>query len=280
MSTRPHGYARYSLDACRCYTCGWARAQYNDRRTNLIIQGRWQPFVDPAPARAHIAALRASGLGTRQIAAMAELNRKAIQEIANGTTSRIRPETLGGLLAVPLDAPLPDNANVDATGTNRRVRGLFALGWTFKQQGDERGWLPGNQSRLASAAQVTVATERDMVRLYDAWSMTPPADTWQAGRARKHALRQGWFLPLAWDDETIDDPAASPVLLAPVGPADPALELAVQHAAAGHPVDITPAVRTEIIRRLHGTSRTEAAMLARCHPETVTVIRRTLQEAA
>lgn len=64
---------------------------------------------------------------------------------------------------------------------------------------------------------VTVAT-RDAVRaLYDElWDAIPPAAAWRerqaTSRARGLAARYGWAPPMAWDDETIDDPAAVPDL--------------------------------------------------------------------
>ena len=54
-----------------------------------------------------------------------------------------------------------------------------------------------------------------MNRLYDAFSMRvpTPATGYQRGsvlKARRHAARQGWPPPLAWDDEDLDNPHAQP----------------------------------------------------------------------
>lgn len=54
MSSRRHGYARYKLDGCRCYVCGYAAAQHNDAREHAIRRGQWQPFVDAGPVRQHL----------------------------------------------------------------------------------------------------------------------------------------------------------------------------------------------------------------------------------
>lgn len=43
---RPHGYARYKLDGCRCYTCAAAASAYNIRRERAIAYGRWHPIAE------------------------------------------------------------------------------------------------------------------------------------------------------------------------------------------------------------------------------------------
>lgn len=274
MSERPHGYARYSLDGCRCYTCAWARAQYNDRREKLIRLGQWRPFVDPAPALAHIAALRGVGLGLRQIAALAGLNRKALQELVNGSKTKIRPPTHAALLAVPLDAPLPDKAVVDGTGTRRMAQALFAMGWTFKLQAEERGQTLANQAGLARSPRVIAATHRDMVRLYTAWSTSAPPDTWQAGKARKHALRQQWFGPGAWDEGTIDDPAALPCLLPATGEPDPLVdELLIQQFIAGFDVRLPWRGKVEVVHRMRDTPPAEIAELLQVGVQSISTMR-------
>lgn len=275
MSDRPHGtYASYKLSGCRCFPCSNARFRYDIRRQMLISQGKWQPYVDAAEARAHVELLRAAGLGTRQVAALAGCNRKAMQNVLNGTVQRVRPETHAAILAVPLDAPKPDKALVDATAARRMVQGLAAVGWSITKQAEARGQLVSNQLRLTGAESVTAATEREIFDLYDRWSMRPPPDTWQVRRSKALASRNLWFPPLAWDDDTIGDPDALPVLLLPVKPVDRDLELAVQHVVAGHQVEVSAEARREIVRRLPKASRAEVARLARCHVKTVTELRR------
>jgi hypothetical protein len=71
-------------------------------------------------------------------------------------------------------------------------------------------------ARLISAATLRRRDE-DLdpaaVRAYEAlWDRRPPEDT-EDERARAEAMRaranaRGWALPMAWDDDEIDDPAA------------------------------------------------------------------------
>lgn len=137
--TRDHGYARYRLDGCRCYTCGFARSEYDDRRTRLIAYGRWEPFVDPAEARDHIEKLRGLGYGARRIAVLAGVQRKAVLDIAAGyrhdstrgnpPLTKIRKETAAAILAVPLDAGhVAPGAYVDAAETWRLIADLLEHG--------------------------------------------------------------------------------------------------------------------------------------------------------
>ena len=94
------------------------------------------------------------------------------------------------------------------TGTERRLQGLVAIGYAqseiAREMGAHESWvsrLIGGYGRSVNAA--TVARVREV---YDRLAMTPgPSD-----RARRHARKHGWAPPLAWDEDTIDDPAATP----------------------------------------------------------------------
>ncbi|MFD7410135.1 hypothetical protein [Kitasatospora purpeofusca] len=222
MADRPHGYARYKLDGCRCYTCGWAVATYRDQREQLVRRGQWQPFVDAAPVRAHVAELKACGLGERTIAALARVDRKRIRELLHGRTergtpppTRIRPATAAALLAVePTPENLPPAAHIASAGTVRRLRALVAAGWPQAHLASRLDMTPGNFGAALKRDRVTVRTARAVRVLYDElWNTDPLAEgvTLQAvTRARNHARTSGWAPVGAWDDETMDDPASAP----------------------------------------------------------------------
>jgi hypothetical protein len=253
---RPHGYARYRLDGCRCYVCGWARAQYEDNRQKQIRLGTWVPFVDAGPVREHLATLSAAGMGTRRIAELAGVDRKRILALTNGTrgrapSSKVRPATAAAILAVrPCNAAIAPKTVVDGTGTARRIQALCCIGWSLTAQAKRIGWTVQNYSTLTAGRPVTASTARLITGLYDDLSMTPtPAG--QASRTLRLAGLKRWFPPLAWDDDAIDDPNACPVLLAPVGaPLDAVDEMAIQHLAAGHKVATHAALRDEVVLRM------------------------------
>ena len=96
-------------------------------------------------------------------------------------------------------------------GTKRRLQGLYAIGWTWTaiaanlgiSQSIVQKWArePRKYMHATTAARVT--------EVYDRLSMTIPTG-WPADRARAAAARHGYVKPLAWDEGTIDDPAAKP----------------------------------------------------------------------
>jgi hypothetical protein len=96
---------------------------------------------------------------------------------------------------------------VDATGTQRRIEALLALGWTCKDIG---GWCDrGDEwARMVSrSARVTTTTALVVAQAFDRWCMTIPTGLYHE-RNRRHAARKGYAPPLAWDD--IDNPDEKP----------------------------------------------------------------------
>jgi hypothetical protein len=74
---------------------------------------------------------------------------------------------------------------------------------------------PQNFGTMLTRGQVLAATARAAATLYDElWDVPPATDSHRtrqsASRARNHAAARGWPPPAAWDDDTIDDPAAGP----------------------------------------------------------------------
>src|SRR5687767_13954602 len=131
--TRPHGYARYRLDKCRCYTCGWAASQYNRNRDQQIAAGTWEPFVDAQPVRDHLAALSRSGIGYKQAAKLAGVSHTTVNVMLRGRGTRppslqVRRENAERILAFqPQPGALADKAVVTGPGTARRAQALTAI---------------------------------------------------------------------------------------------------------------------------------------------------------
>jgi hypothetical protein len=96
---------------------------------------------------------------------------------------------------------------VPATGIERRIRALVALGHSFARIGEALDVSGGGAwalaHRMGPEARATTAVK--VASLYDAWSMTlPPTGTGleqkAASYARTVARKHGWAPPLAWDD--------------------------------------------------------------------------------
>lgn len=204
---------------CRCEECRQANRDEESRRSRMMAYGRWQPFVDAGPAREHLRALAAAGIGWKRAAELAGVSNGAVTKILYGTpggqpSRRVRPETEAAILAVrPSPAVMAATARTDATGTRRRLQALAACGWPPGRLAGLLGVSPGNLSTLMRRERVTAATALAVAALFgELWDVPPPEGTPQeraaASRARRRAMRQGWVPPLAWDD--IDDPDAVP----------------------------------------------------------------------
>ncbi|MEU8920375.1 hypothetical protein AB0D10_05465 [Kitasatospora sp. NPDC048545] len=214
MVDRPHGFTRYVTDGCRCYTCAWARHQYQVRIDTLKAAGRWQPYVDAAPARTHLQQLRAQGLGLRRIQDISSVDRASLQKILHGRP-KIRPATARAILRTrpALDDYAPA-AVIDATGTTRRLQALIAAGWPYAYLADRLGRTRANLSSLLRRARVQAYTARAVRDLYDELWLTDPAtrgaDPEAMSRARACAASNSWAPPGAWDEDEIDNPETAP----------------------------------------------------------------------
>jgi hypothetical protein len=198
--TRDHGYARYRLDSCRCYVCGLARAEYDDRRNRLIAYGQWLPFVPIEETQLRILSLRDIGFGDRSIAALAGVGRKVVRDIRTGIRNdntrgnppltKIRSETAAAIAAIPFDPmAAPNAAKIDATQTWQRLHALIAAGYT-------RSWIALELGFSRKALQldhrrVTAANARAVRDLFERVGnrLGPSA------YARAEGVRNGWPLP-------------------------------------------------------------------------------------
>lgn len=267
LTGRPHGYARYKLDNCRCYVCAYACATYNDRRNEMIAAGTWEPFTDAGPVRAHVLELVASGVGYKRTAAAAGLAASTVGKLlyTDPPRTRVRSTVAAAILAVRPDfRTAADRARIPSAGTTRRIRALACAGHSLKAQAEECGWTLANFSGLAGGRRdlVSAATARAVADLYDRWWAAAPAGgTVEAERVRAFARRKCWLPSLAWDDDTIDDPSATACVVPAVDDSDPAVDdAAVTAAYIYQDQPATLAVRNELIRRLATGVRTHASI--------------------
>lgn len=109
-------------------------------------------------------------------------------------------------------------ALIDATGTVRRLRALVALGHSQVRIGAKLCVTGARVSQLCRGRSKLVfrETAAKVIDLYNEWWDVVPTDR-GANAARAYARSQAWGSPLAWDDETIDDPEARPHGVAGVG---------------------------------------------------------------
>ncbi|MGQ0467371.1 MAG: hypothetical protein ACT4QG_18900 [Sporichthyaceae bacterium] len=120
------------------------------------------------------------------------------------------------LLALTPDAE-PAEGFVNVVGARRRLRALACLGWSVAEisatiNGID-GATPVGESTLfairgaRTTSGIRFNFDQAIRSAYDELSMRQAPEGRSATRARAHALRGGWIPPLAYDDETIDDPS-------------------------------------------------------------------------
>ena len=222
MTDRPHGYARYRLDGCRCYICAFARSEYDENRNRAIAYGTWNPWVDAEPVRKHIRSVQSCGVGLRRIGDAAGVTRKRLQSILSGRPERgtgpqerVRPAIAAAILAVQPTLDLMGPATpIGSTGTVRRLQALVAAGWPQHHLAVALGQKDGNFTAFLTRPQVLVRNAQAVRALYDRlWKEDPRHHGVGAqaySRARNQAASRGWAPFGAWDDDTIDDPATTP----------------------------------------------------------------------
>jgi hypothetical protein len=197
-------------------------AAYGRDRRRQQAYGRWQPYIDAEPARAHVRHLMAYGIGWMHLAQQAGVPKSTVEKLLYGSpprnmapSKRIRPETASKLLALrPDPALLAGGADTDSTGTIRRLHALVAAGWPQSHLADRLDVNPANFGKTLRSPRVLMATDRAVRALYDQlWKADPRehgVSLHSYNQSRNHAAARGWAPVGAWDDDTIDDPAAFP----------------------------------------------------------------------
>ncbi len=199
---------------------GLCHTHYGNRRRREVAYGRWQStMIDAEPARQHVKALMAAGLGSRRIAELSGVQRGTMQWLVTGRsargyglTKRIRDTNAQRLLAIPVpESPhhlVAGGARIPALGTTRRLQSLVAIGYTQVFLSDRMGWTAGNATRLFTgrADYVTASTARRVEAVFNELQLIPGPNA----RARLRAKHLGWVPPLAWDEDTIDHTDAAP----------------------------------------------------------------------
>lgn len=104
---------------------------------------------------------------------------------------------------------------IPALGTHRRLQALMAAGWNAALLAREAGRAERWVSNILARQRVNRTTARRVIDLYDRlWDQPPPQGTSGQKAAvtivRRLARERGWLLPMALDDDRIDDPAWTP----------------------------------------------------------------------
>lgn len=197
-----------------------ARSRWRNRREQLIAAGQWQPFVAAQPVRDHVNRLRAAGMPVWALEQHFGMSAHHLDHLlwgseGSGPGKEVRTETAQMLLGYwPKLDDFPDSARIDPTGTRRRLQALQVRGFNLIAIAGKSGIAARYFQKAVNADRVTARLARAVRDVYGAWWNADPCDhevkAWVADRTRRAAQRHGWHGPLAWDDDTIDDPAAVP----------------------------------------------------------------------
>lgn len=186
----------------------------NRKKAWRITRARGQQ-TSPMPVervRERVLALRAAGVSQRALAEAAGCSGTHIREIEQARFATVQRRIALRILAVRIDTVLaarhrPDD-RVPAVGAVRRVGALLALGHTHETitaAGGE-GWRSLSVTTNATRGWTYLRLHEAACAAYSALSTTPGTNA----RARTRALAMGYVPPLCWDDEDLDNPAATP----------------------------------------------------------------------
>lgn len=191
------------------YARGLCRNHYTETRRRQHAYGTWTGnYTDAAPIADHVRALRAAGLSNSTIAERTGLSTATIQRTTKQKSCH--QTTADTILSIPIPTNIvreaPRGRMIDATGTQRRIKALVTIGYTYRALGEHLGIRHSSIWRILEESKVQAKTARNVIDVYNRLSMTPGSSQ----RAINHAARRGWAPPLAWDDDTIDNPDAAP----------------------------------------------------------------------
>lgn len=204
-STVQHGTLTCYTRGCRRDECRRAAWRHNKGLRVRIMRGEPR-LVDAEPMREHVAQLLAAGMSFRAISLAAGWkSRNALDEALK--RSRVLPRTFNRVMAVTMDSDRRPTGYIDATGARRRLQALAAIGWDSSTVAHRLGQKHGTtvvHVRNGRQPRLRRSTADAIAALYEElWDQPGPS-----ARARTDAAQRRWAPPMAWDDETIDDPAA------------------------------------------------------------------------
>lgn len=200
--------AAHRYDGCRCRLCAEAAAFAVRVQASTRLSG----LVDATPARDHLKLLIRRGISLRRISELTGLAYRGDLLNIQAGAPRIQRSAAERILAIHPDPVLYAHPNrpLDATGTRRRLQALVRIGYTQTYLAGRLGIQIHNIHPLMHGeTMVNARTARRVRAIYDELWATPQTGP-DATRATNLAIKHGWVSPLAWDDEDIDRPKASP----------------------------------------------------------------------
>lgn len=147
-----------------------------------------------------------------------------------------------------------------AIGFQRRVRALQAMGYQLESIAAHLGITRGLLSvRLYRSEWISRTNHLKMTKVYDRLCMVTPEKP--SRRTLLYAAREGWLPPLAWDDDTIDDPNFTPGRTRPMLISKDIDPIVIERILAGDTyLHTTVAEKHEAMRRWKAMGRSERSL--------------------
>lgn len=205
-------------------TRGLCRRHYVAFRKRMSLYGKWEStYVDGNAARDRIIALTEAGMPLAQIAARIGSGKTAVQRInkhPGGEGLKATRRIVDAILALdPSEIHLayldsPDRSLVNGAGSRRRLRSLVAAGWTQRDLAVRCGWTAEHLGQFIhdDHMRLAAASARRIAEVFADLQLAP--NEAPSAYALSVARDKGWVPPMAWDEDTIDDPEACPAELA------------------------------------------------------------------
>lgn len=178
----------------------------------LATRGMPTGKVDVAPVIEHIKALATAGVSNARVGKLTGIPQNNIWQIVNGHRQFVFASTAAKILAIPPPhvawSLASDGALTPLVGSQRRLRALMAFGYPGRMLARQIGVQHAVINKITAGNQkhVTARVARAIAELFDELQLTPgPSQI-----SRRRAAVRGWALPLAWDEDSIDDPNAEP----------------------------------------------------------------------
>ncbi|WP_280389493.1 hypothetical protein [Nocardia wallacei] len=172
--------------------------------------------MDAGPVRAHVVALRGSGLAWKKIARLSGVPVQTVKVLVNGRPGRplqkmVLRSTADALFSVRVGEVSPvGNDLVCAVGSQRRLKALVSAGWTASMLGDDLGMKASDVMDLMLRREHVRAWKHAQIKgLFERLQLVPGPSEY----ARRVGRRNRWPLPFQWDEDAIDDPSRGPVHL-------------------------------------------------------------------
>lgn len=175
-------------------------------------EGDWSGYMPADIVNEHIAKLTAAGMSLQRIGNICGLSAVGMRLLR--TRTRVWRTNGEKILAITPEGFYDSETSgfVPAVGSVRRIQALIAIGHTQVSLAERIGltdtWL--YQLLNGRLTQVCMTTARGIDTLFRELQLEIPAPSPAATAARNRAKHKGWLPPLAWDEDTIDDPDAKP----------------------------------------------------------------------